>query len=375
MRKWLLIVLGLVACAAIGYGVRRSGVDIVQLSGVGNLLGNLQTTAKPEPPKAPQGQQRRTVPVEVARAATAQLSDDVATVGTLLAHDSVSVSAETSGRVAEILFEDGRDVTAGAPLFRLDSDLAKAALSEAKARLALAEANYGRNQALRKSGNVAQSAYDAALSELEVARSAVESAEVRLNKLTITAPFSGTLGFRTVSPGAYVNAGLALVRLDRVDRLKASFSVPELQQGLIAIGQRVEFSADALSGKTFAATVSAMDPAIDVNGRALKVHATVDNDDLRLRPGLLIRVLIKGPPREAVVVPESAVVQRGEASFVFLAANQSATEARVRIGKRMPGTVEIVEGVAEGADVIVAGNARLSEGTAIEIVPTRAGAE
>lgn len=372
MKTWVISLLGLAVLAAAAYGVRQSGIDVVALAGLKSEGVAGQQAPGGAAPSAGQAQRnaggRGASPVETARASSRSLSDDITAIGTLLAEESVAIAPETAGRVAEILFQDGDIIASGAPLFRLDSDLARAALGEAKARLALAEANYGRNQTLRKSGNIAQSTYDASLTELEVARSAVDSAQVRLDKLTITAPFSGTLGFRAVSAGAYVTAGTTLVQLDKIDLLKVSFSVPELDQSRIAVGQSIEVSVDALPGRSFTATVSAIDPSVDVNGRALKVRADLDNSGMALRPGLLVRILVKGQPREAVLVPESAIVQRGEAAFVYVAREKKAEEARVTLGKRIPGSIEIVNGIAAGDEVIVAGNTRLSNGAAIEVV-------
>ena len=370
MKKWLFVLLGIAVLAAAAYGVRYSGIDLAAVVG---LQKSAAVPAKPgagQKGKAP-GQNRGPSPVETAKASSSQLSDDIMAIGTLLADESVAIAPETSGRVAKILFEDGATVEAGTPLFKLDSDLANAALSEAKARLDLAESVFTRNQTLRKSGNVAQTTYEAALTEREVARAAVESAQVLLNKLTIIAPFSGTLGFRAISEGAYVTAGTALVQLDKIDHLKVSFSIPELEQARIAAGQQVEVMADALPGKSFTATVAALNPSIDVNGRALQVRAGLDNSALQLRPGLLVRIAVKGSPRQAVLVPESAIVQRGDDAFVYTVGGGKAAESKVRLGKRMPGQIEIVEGVAAGSEVVVAGNSRLSNGAAIEVVLPR----
>jgi membrane fusion protein, multidrug efflux system len=159
------------------------------------------------------------------------------------------------------------------------------------------------------------------------------------------------------------------VKLDKVDLLKVKFSVPELVLSRIKLGQTVDVIADALPGERFSATISAIDPSIDVNGRALQVRADIDNSGLRLRPGLLVRVTVKGNQRAAVVVPETAVSQRGENTVVFLVQESKAKLAQVRTGKREGGTIEIVEGVEEGDEIVVAGNSRLSDGSAVEIVP------
>jgi membrane fusion protein (multidrug efflux system) len=377
MKTWFIVIVAILLVGGAAYGVRQSGVDLVALTGLKpeTATGGAATAPKAASGQPAQGRNRGPTPVETARASTQDLSDDIMAIGNLLAEETVAIAPETSGRVAEILFKDGDTVAAGAPLFRLDMELARADLAEAQARLSLADANYNRSQTLRKSGNVAQSTYDASRTELEVARTAVDSAQVRLDKLTVTAPFPGTLGFRSVSVGAYVTAGMALVQLDKVDVLQVSFSVPELQQGLVAIGQTVELTADALPDQRFAAIITAIDPSVDVNGRALQVRARLDNQARQLRPGLLVRITVKGEARAAVLVPESAIVQRGEAVFVYTVADNTAKEVRVRTGKRLSGRVEIVEGIAAGDQVVTAGNGNLRNGAAVEIVSTAALAE
>ena len=370
MRIWAFLLAGVAILAAAALAVRHYGIDLAAVTGITQLA--LRQEA---PQRAGGGPQRRgPSPVETARAVSSQLSDDVSAIGTLLADESVAIASETSGRIARIMFEDGAAVEAGTPLFQLDTDLAESDLAEARARLKLAEANYARNQKLRGSGNVAVSVYEEALSARDVARVAVESAEVRLGKLTISAPFSGTLGFRAISEGAYVTAGTPLVQLDKVDRLQVSFSVPELQQQAIAQARSVELVADALPGESFTASVSALNPSIDVNGRALQVRAALDNTAMKLRPGLLVRVTVKGPPRDAVMIPEAAVVQRGQGALVYVVNENKVKEVRVSLGKRMEGKVEVKQGIAAGDTVVTAGNARLSDGAEVEIVSAAAAA-
>lgn len=375
MRSVIYLLLGMAVMAAAAFGVRHYGIDVVALSGFGG-------TAKPVAAggEAPQRQaggrgNRGPAAVETARAATSRLSDDVSALGTLLADESVAIAPETSGRVAKILFEDGAKVEKGTPLFQFDADLARSDLAEARARLQLAEASYARNEKLRQSGNVAQSAYDEALSARDVARAAVESAQVRLDKLTISAPFSGTLGFRSVSEGAYVTAGTPLVQLDKTDMLQLSFSVPELQQQAVETARSAAFTADAVPGQDFTAQISALNPAIDVNGRALQVRATVDNQAGRLRPGLLVRVTVKGAEREAVMVPESAVLQRAQGAVVFILTGDTVKEAKVTLGKRIDGRVEVRDGVAAGDTVVTAGSAQLANGAKVEVVASAAAVE
>lgn len=381
MRKWLIVGLVVAVVAGAAYAARLNGIDLVEAMRVKELMAQWPGSAPAagsqdtRPAAGSPRQDGRPAPVETGVAATVTVSDDITAIGSLLASETVNVAAETNGRVAEVLVEDGQPVSAGTALFRLDSDLAQAELVQAEARQQLAEANYKRNQTLRKSGNVAQSTFDAAATEREVARAETELARVRLAKLTITAPFSGTLGFRAISPGAYVTAGLPLVQLDKTDPLLAEFSVPELDVARIAPGQAVEVVADALPGHSFEASIAAINPSVTVNGRALKIRASLHNASGELRPGLLVRLSVKGTPREAIMVPEAAVVRKGESSFVYVADGGKAREIEVQTGRRLQGQIEITAGLEGGTDVVVAGHTRLRDGVAIDVVGHTASAQ
>jgi membrane fusion protein (multidrug efflux system) len=154
-----------------------------------------------------------------------------------------------------------------------------------------------------------------------------------------------------------------------------SFSVPELQQQAVAAASQVELVADALPGESFTARISALNPSIDVNGRALQVRGMLDNEAKKLRPGLLVRVTVKGPARDAVLIPESAIVQRGQGALVYVVADNKVREVRVQLGKRLEGKVEIRDGISAGDMVVTAGNTRLRDGAEVEIVSAAAKAE
>jgi membrane fusion protein, multidrug efflux system len=354
--------------------LKKSAAAVILLALLGGAAYWLQASdfwqGAPVAQKKQSGQgSRAPLAVEMATARTDQLSDDISAIGSLVSEESVDISAETNGRIVEILFADGAQVKTGEVLFRLDDTLVKAVVADAEAKLALAKTVFERNEALFKTKNIAQSVFDQTNTELTLAESALALAKVQLGKLTIRAPFSGRAGFRSVSVGAYVQAGAPLVHVEKIDLLKAAFSVPELYFPQLGPGQSVEVTADALPGETFEAKISAIDPLVDINGRALRIRADLENSAEKLRPGMLIRISVRGPQRSSVTVPESAIVPRGNGAVVFIAAGEKAREAKVRTGKRSNGAVEILEGVKAGEQVITAGNTRLSDGAAIAIVP------
>ncbi|WP_119270411.1 efflux RND transporter periplasmic adaptor subunit [Taklimakanibacter deserti] len=364
MKKTLVSLFVLAVLAASAFYAQRTGLVPSFWSATTGKLAESQ----PAPEKKRQGTANPS-PVEVAAAATKTMSDDITAVGSLLSDESVQIAAETAGRVTEIKFTEGDEVAAGEVLITLDDTLIAAQREDAEARLALAKANYERAASLRKSGTASQTTLDTANSERLVAQAVYDLIEAQHQKLSIKAPFPGVMGFRTVSPGAYVTAGTPLANLEKIDRLKVNFSVPEFYLSKLSVGQKIEIIADALPGTRFEGQIYAIDPAVDVNGRAIRVKATLPNEDDKLRPGLLARITVKGQPRTAVTIPESALVPRGSDFLVFKADNGKAKETKVLAGRRENGFVEILEGVEVGQQVVIAGQARLRDGADVEIVP------
>lgn len=309
------------------------------------------------------------VPVETALARAEQRSTDIPAVGNLRSDENVQIAPEVAGRIATIAFEEGEQVRQGDVLIRLDDALARAEVAENEARFSLAKANFERAESLAKSRNIAERAYDEARASFESARASLELARVRVDKHEIRAPFSGVVGIRMHSIGAFVSIGTTIVNLEKIDVLKVDFKIPEVFYTDVNVGQSIEVTADALPGRTFTAEIYAINPLVDVNGRALQIRARLDNPDLVLRPGLFARVSVKGQQeRDVVLVPESAIVPRGGETFIFRVEGGKAIESRVKLGNRRGGEVEIVEGLAGDASIVVAGHQRLRDGVAVDVV-------
>ena len=363
MKKTLISLFVLAVLAGAAFFAQRAGLAPSLWSAT---TGKLTEKSVPEKPRQ---RAANSSPVEVAAASTKTMSDDITAVGSLLSDESVQIAAETSGRVSGIKFTEGDAVVAGTVLITLDDTLIAAQREDSQARLTLAKANYERAASLRKTGTASQTTLDTANSERLIAQAVYDLIEAQHQKLSIKAPFPGVLGFRTISLGAYVTAGTPLVNLEKIDRLKVNFSVPEYYLAKLSVGQKIEIIADALPGTRFEGQIYVIDPAVDVNGRAIKIKATLSNDDRKLRPGLLARITVKGLPRTAITIPESALVSRGNDFLVFKADNGKAKETKVLAGRRENGFVEILEGVEVGQQVVIAGQARLRDGADVEIVP------
>jgi membrane fusion protein, multidrug efflux system len=321
----------------------------------------------PAAPGGGGGGGRPPAPVEATAAKLETLTDGIQAIGSLVAAESADVSADSNGRLVAVLAQDGAAVKKGDELFRIDGALLAAELQDAEARYALAEASFRRAQALARSQTVAQSTVDQSRAELDQALAAVELVRERQRRLVIRAPFDGQLGFRLVSEGSYVTAGMPLVRIDQISSLKVTLSIPERFFTAVQQGQEVELTADAVPNKAFRAVISAINPVVDVNGRALQVLATLDNSARELRPGMLARAKVVGAKRDALMVSEAALVPQGDEQVLFVVKANKAERRVVMLGQRGGGTVEIVSGLAAGELVVTAGATRLSPNASVKI--------
>jgi len=365
------IVLGLAAIAGGGYYVNPALFHDLALNSVVGVSGKSRVEADA---KAKSGQ-GSPVAVEVADVRVATVSDDIRAIGSLQSDESVQIAPEISGRISEIVFKEGAEVKQGDVLIKLDDALAAAEVADAEARLELAAANNERARQLLRTGNVTGRGRDEATANFETAKAATALAKTRLDKHVLTAPFSGIVGVRNVSVGAFVAAGTPLTNLEKIDVLKVDFKVPEIYLDAVKTGQAIELTVDAVPGQTFNAKIYAIDPLLDVNGRALEIRARLENKDGRLRPGLFVRIVIKGlRERQALMVPEAAVQSRGGDTFIFVIDNAKAVERRVTLGMRENAEVEILNGIERGNRVVTAGQQKLRAGSDVEIIEPAANA-
>ena len=311
--------------------------------------------------------------VTVIRVVPESWQDSIEAIGTVKSRESVVISAKQSERVAAVRFESGQRVAKGQVLIELDAGTVKAELAEARATLADLDAQVTRLQSLQSRQLIAQSQLDTAVAARNAARARVQAANERLNDRIIRAPFSGVLGLRQVSQGQYVNAGFAMVNLDDLDHMWVDFPVPESLLSKLKTGMALDLEADAFPDRTFSASVASIDSRVDLATRAIMVRAGIENADGLVRPGMLMRVSLQQDAVEALIVPELALQQVGNRTFVFVAAaDGTATSRDVRIGSRRAGKATVIEGLKAGDTVVVDGTSKLRDGQKIKSVPQSA---
>lgn len=387
MKRTLFYLIALAGVLGLGWwawGAHRNMTPALELAAAGAVSHAATRLPADDPaapvapgPRAPEpAPLRGAIGVEAALAEPVSLVETVSAVGTLRAAESVVVKPEVAGRIRSIHFEGGAQVRRGDLLVALDASIAAAEAQQTRAELALARANHQRAADLAKQKFLSERARDEAAASLHVLEAKLELAQARLAKASIRAPFAGVLGLRNVSPGDYVREGDELVTLEDVSQMKVDLRLPERYLGLLRRGQRLSVEFDAWPGRTFPATLEAIDVQVDANGRSVVVRGELPNPESLLRTGMFARVaLTLGQRERAVIVPEEAVFAVGQDQYVFRIEQGRAERVRVRTGLRRDGRVEIVEGVRSGERVVTAGQLKLSpDGDEVRIVePPRMG--
>lgn len=306
---------------------------------------------------------RPALPVVSATAGTRPMSERVRAVGTLQANESVMIRPELAGRVERIHFREGQPVAAGQVLITLDAAEYRAQVAQTEATVEANRLTFERAADMVRTNMVSQQDYDQARARLAESRALLQRHRVMLEKMTLRAPFDGVAGLRLVSPGAYVQPGQDLVNLENIDPLKVEFRVPERHAAALTVGRPLTLRVDAVPGGEFAGEIYAIDPRLDAATRTFALRGLVPNTEGLLRPGMFAQVeLIVAERPQALVIPEQAIVPRGERLFVFKVVDGKATLVPVVPGLREPGIVEIVDGLAPGDTVVTEGQMKLREG-------------
>ncbi len=322
----------------------------------------LSAPAFAAPPDAPPPR------VIVAEVRTERFVDRVEALGTLKANESVAVTANVTETVSAIHFDDGQRVTKGQVLVEMTSAEEHALLQEARARVAEAERQYDRVRSLVTQRSASESLLDERKRDLDTAGATLVAIESRLADRLIKAPFDGVLGLRNISPGALVEPGDLITTLDDDGVMKLDFSVPSLFLSDLKPGLGIRAAARAYGERVFDGAIRSIDSRVDPVTRSIQVRALIPNPDRSLKPGVMMQVELLRNPREALVVPEAALLHQGRDHFVMLVGEGGQVERRaIRIGARRPGDVEVLEGLSAGERVIVHGNDQVRPGQQVVV--------
>jgi len=326
------------------------------------MIAQYMAAHKPPPP-----------PVQAAEAKLASVPQTLPAIGTLAAVRQVTVAAEVAGRVVQLNFESGQHVKAGDLLVQLydKPDLGDLANFEAQAKLAQVNLKRAKELAVRNVGP--QATVDLNEAQLEQANAGIQKTQAVIAQKQIRAPFEGELGVRQVELGQILAAGGTIATLTDLSQLYVNLTLPEQNRSKVAVGQKVRVHVDAFPGETFEAKITAIEPQVGADMRAIKVQATMANPAKRLLPGMFAKAEIVQPALpDIVTVPETALDYTLYGNSVFLLQPDAAggkdsdgnplfnaVRTFVKTGDRFDNQVAIVSGLKPGDRVVASGQNKI----------------
>lgn len=308
------------------------------------------------------------ISVDVTIAATQLVEKLVEANGSVLANDFVEIRPEVSGRIVMMQIPEGKLVNAGTVLARMnDADL-QAQLEKTKVQLELASINEQRNKQLLQIKGINQSDYDISLQQVKSLKADIAYTQSLIDKTIIKAPFTGQLGLRQVSVGAFVNTATTLVSIQKVDQLKVDFTLPEAYQAYVKVGKKIKVVGLGENAMPLNATVVAIEPQIIATTRNIKVRASLQG---KMLPGAYTKVYLgENKQQPSIMVPTNIIIPDSKVKQVVVVKNGQAKFVPVQTGYRTATAVEITSGLNVGDSVVVAGMLFVREGSQIKVGKT-----
>ena len=303
------------------------------------------------------------------------VEDRIFTSGTIQANEVVELSAEASGIITDISFNEGREVKRGDLLVKINDSELQAQKQRANFRLNLAQQREERQSRLLERGGISQDDYDATQNEVNVLRSELNLIDAQIEKTEIRAPFSGRIGLKYVSQGSYISPNTRIASLQEINTVKIDFSVPERYLSRVDIGDKINFTVQGIDS-TFVGDVYAIEPRIDRETRTLEIRAISENSDNLLYPGAFANiVLILDEIDDALMLPTIAVIPELNSQKVFVVRNGVAEQERIETGMRTSDKVQVISGVAVGDTVMTTGLLQVNPGSEVNVVQINSSAE
>lgn len=293
--------------------------------------------------------------------------DALEALGTLAANESVRITSKVANQVTAIRFTEGSQLAAGAVLVTLEDSEARANLAAAEAALVESQNAYDRGVEVARQNLISRAQLDQLEAKLAADQARVRAQQAQLADHTIRAPFAGRVGFRRISIGSLLTPGTEITTLDDTSVMKLEFAVPETFLSTVRAGLEITARSSAYPDEEFKGKVDTVDTRIDPVTRAVAVRAILPNPRGQLKPGMFITVRLIRERKDALLVPEQALVPELDKQFVFVVQDGVVAKREVQIGRRKPGWVEVLAGLSAGETVISEGTQKVREGTAVTL--------
>ena len=323
---------------------------------------------KPAPTAGTGTPEQMTVQAVVVTARRQPVSETLSLIGTISANEMVDIKSETDGIIQEIRYEAGQKVEKGQLLVLLDDSKLAASVAETEANFRLSQFTYERSKQLLKDNLISQQEYEQVAATFAVNQASLDLKKRQLRDTRVLAPFAGLMGSRQISPGQVVNRTTTLGSLVDIDSVKVEVEIPERYLGQIQVGQNLKFTVAAYPKEEFPGQIFFIASQVSETLRTANVQSRITNPKHQLRPGMFASLTLTLLVRDAaIVIPDVAIINDGDASMVFTVDKQdTATMRHIKIGERLAGKVEVIEGLKDGDEVVVEGHQKVVTGAKIK---------
>jgi membrane fusion protein (multidrug efflux system) len=309
------------------------------------------------------------LPVDIYVAQEVNQGSTILATGTVVPNEEVELKSEASGRLVKLNLQEGGFVKKGQLIAKINDEDLIAQLKKLKYEEEFAAQNEARQKKLLDIDAISKEEYDIAVNQVNTLGADKEYLEVQLEKTSVVAPFSGTLGFKNISEGAYITPSVIIANLVQTNPAKIDFNIPEKYASKIKVGQKVSFSLDG-DEEIIQAMVIAIDPKIDENLRTLKVRAKTSNSNGKLLPGMFTKVEIPLGKEKSIMIPSEAIIPILKGKKIFVMKNGMAKEVIIKTGLRTDTQVSVEEGLIVGDSVVVSALMSVKKGLPIMAKPS-----
>ena len=308
-------------------------------------------SAKKEEPKRSQAPQVTTVDAIIATPTT--ISNTVEANGSVVAGEFVDIRPEISGRLTALNISEGARISRGSVLAKINDTDLRAQLNKVRVQLSLANTTVERYKKLLDIQGINRADYDVAVNQVNSLQADIGIIQADIAKTVIRAPFSGVVGLRQVSNGAYVTPQTILATLQKVDRIRIDFTLPETYANLLKRGNEVVVETGGNGDAKRRATIIAIEPGISTATRNVMVRAMLQGAGLN--PGTFVKVYVNAGQGGGMLVPANAIIPDARAKQVVVVKGGKAKFTQIQTGVRQAGAVQVTEGLKEGDTVVVSG--------------------
>jgi membrane fusion protein (multidrug efflux system) len=293
--------------------------------------------------------------VDVMVASPQAVSNIIEANGTVIANESVELRPEVSGRLTYLNVPEGKQVSKGTVLARINSADLVAQIQKSKVQLDLAEKTEQRLKQLLDVQGINQTDYDAVVNQVNSLKADIVYTQTLVDKTVIRAPFSGTIGLKQISPGAYVSSATVIATIQQLGKAKIDFTLPEQYSELIKVGGTVSVEIDEANDTIQKATIIAMEPRANTQTRNVLVRALLQKGSPN--PGAFVKVYVgtSGNDKKAILVPTNTIIPDDRNSQLIVVKEGKANFVNVQTGLRSANNVEITKGINAGDTIVITG--------------------